>query len=568
MLTSPLFFRSDNEEINDNFKFKNNTLTNNFILDSEYDTVIHEVNMGVAGSASKIGLPQNYFGDESVEKNTKNLDHFSNNNNAPFINISPMLKQMPASVPPIIGDVYLNGENIGNIPQFVFEPTQNLEMEFEFDKEVDIANSTPGFHFVGLDSTTEKEVSGTLSANIEWVGRKKAIVKISDAVLGKLRIFFIKFTGIVGASQFSAPSFYFGENGYRRYMAKNYAESIKNLAKFETNRGAGPGGEAGNSPIDPAILEEILARQDSLEKLLDKMKMGENKTYEDIIEEAERQIIFAKYYKGSYEYGVFLGTSVYFGDLTEGAYFGDPSDFAPSLGLALKYNFTERVSLSTNFLYGRLQGDESNNFSGTSWQDRGFKFQSPLLELSSRIEFNLNKLGFGDQGRFTPALSIGFGAFYFNPTTTYQFNDGTVRKVSLYSLQTAGTVDPYSRVDFCVPFGFHLKSVVSKKYLLDVSVSWRYTFTDMIDDFGEPGYYRSHDYYKSLFGDQKYFPNDPTATDLKADVAFNLANSNTPEKYYREGQEKWGSTNSQDWYFVIGVTLSRIKPNEKKVKIP
>jgi hypothetical protein len=550
MLTSPLFFRTDNEELGSNFKFENNTLSNNFILDSEYDTIIHEVNMGAAGSASKINLPHNYFGKASVEKNTKNLDHFSNNNNAPFISISPVLKQMPSYAPPVVGDVYLNGENVGNKPQFIFEPSESLEMEFEFDKEVDIANSTPTINYTGIDSLTEKEVSGTLDAKIEWVGRKRAIIKCSDAVIGKLKVVFIKFSGIVSATQYSAPSFYFGENGYRRYMAKNYAESIKNLAKFETNRGAGPGGEAGNSPIDPAILEEILARQDSLEQLLDKMKMGENKTYEDIIEEAERQIVFAKFYKGSFEFGPYLGSSIYFGDFTGNDIF-DPTDASLSLGIS--------------FIYGHLEGNEADNLRGTGYPDRGFMFRSPLLELSASFEYNLNKLGFGDQGRFTPALSIGIGYFYFNPQgySTYLENLGYSPQeswINLYDYRTAGLPldQNYSRAAICIPFGLHVKSIVKKRVLLDFSFTWRATFTDLIDDFGEPGVYRDYSYFEEAFKDNPTLP----GTDIKrADVAFDYHRSLNPT-YHKVGSNRFGSFN--DWYIITGVTLTYIKPRFKK----
>ncbi|MFY0674976.1 MAG: hypothetical protein JXQ87_16365 [Bacteroidia bacterium] len=559
MLTAPLFFRTDNQDISANFEFTNNTLSNNFILDSEYDTVIHEVNMGVAGSASKVNLPKNYYGNQSVEVNTKNLDHFSNNNNAPFINISPMLKQMPGNVPPVVGNVHLNGENIGNKPKFIFEPTESFEMEFEFDKDVDIANSTPVVAYTGLDSVTEKEITGTLDAKIEWVGSKKAIVRSADAAIGKLKVIFVKFSGIVSASQYSAPSFYFGENGYRGFMAKNYGESIKNLARYNTNQG-GSGADDGNSPVDPALLAEIMARQDSLEDLLDKMKMGENTTYEDIIEEAERQIIFAKFYKGSFEFGPYIGSSIYFGDFTGNDVF-NPSDASLSIGAVAKYNFNERMTIGGSFIYGSLEGDESDNLRGTGYPDRGFQFRSPLLELSTSFEYNLNKLGFGDQGRFTPALSIGVGYFYFNPQgySTYLASRGFSPEeswINLYDYRTAGLPldQNYSRAALCIPFGLHIKSIIKNRVLLDFSFTWRATFSDLIDDFGEPGVYRDYEYFVEAFKDNPTLP----GTDIKrADVAYDYHRSLNPT-YHRVGSNRFGSFN--DWYIITGVTLTYIRP--------
>lgn len=563
MLTSPFFFRADNEDLSENFKFENNTLSNNFILDSEYDTVIHEVNMGIAGSASKVNLPKNYFGKASIEKNTKMLDHFSNNNNAPFINISPMLKQIPSKAPPVVGEVYLNGERMGNKPQFIFKPSESLQMEFEFDKAVDIANSTPRIDYSGIDSLTEKEVSGTLDAQIVWVSSKKAIVKSTDVALGKLKVVFVKFSGIVSASQYSAPSFYFGENGYRRYMAKNYGETIKNLARYETNRVVGAGGDEGNSPIDPALLEEILARQDSLEQLLDKMKMGENTTYEDIIEEAKRQIVFAKFYKGSFEFGPYVGSSIYFGDFTGNDVF-DPTDASLSLGAIAKYNFSERITISSSLIYGQLEGDEGDNLRGTGYPDRGFMFRSPLLELSTSLEYNLNKLGFGDQGRFTPALSIGLGYFYFNPQgySNYLADRGfspSESWINLYDYRTAGLPldQNYSKASLCIPFGLHIKSIVKRRLLLDFSFTWRAAFTDLIDDFGKPGSYRDYEYFEEAFKNNPTLP----GTDIKrADVAYDYHRSLNPT-YHRVGSNRFGSFN--DWYIITGVTITYIKPRLK-----
>ncbi|MGB0431522.1 MAG: DUF6089 family protein [Bacteroidia bacterium] len=565
MLTSPLFFRCDSDNELENFEMSQNLLMNNFIFDSEFDTVIKEVNLGSAGNASRVALTQNYFGKGSIDQKTKKIDHFSNNGDAPFIQIAPDLKKVPEAMPPFVGDVVFNGKAIGNKPKFIIEPTSSFEMQFSFNEEVDIANSEPQLLYVGLDSTTEEEVKGQLEAKIEWVNGKTAIVKSADAALGKLKLLFITFRGVVAKSQFSVPTFTLGENGYRKYMAVNYADGIKNLKRYETNRGNGPGGDQGNEAIDPALLEEIIAKQDSLEELLDKMKLSEDKTYEDIIEQAERQIIFAKFYKGSFEVGPYIGSSIYFGDFTGNDIF-DPSDASLSLGIVGKYNFNERLTVSGNFIYGKLQGTETDAFRGSGYPDRGFEFTSPLFELSSSIELNLNKLGFGDQGRFTPALSVGIGYFYFNPMgfSDYLYANGFTRSesmISLYDYRTAGLPldQNYSKTSLCIPFGVHIKSIVKNKLLLDFSFTWRATFTDMIDDFGEPGVYQEYEYFEQAFANDPYV----NGTSIKkADVAFDYHNSLTPENYYKPGSNRFGSFN--DWYIITGVTISYIKSRDKK----
>lgn len=565
MLTSPFFFRCDNNDKLQNFVLENNVFENNFILDSEYDTVIHEVNLGVAGGASKVNISKNYFGGVGLDSKTKNLDHFSNNNDAPFLQIAPDTKQIPDGMPPFVGNVELNGANISNKPNFLFEPTGSVELKLTFKDDVDIANSEPKISYTGFHKDEEKEVAGELETTVQWIDKRTAIFKSSDIILGKLKAVFFSFSGLVASSQFSVPSYRMGENGYHSFIAKNYGGSVANLARFNASQNSAKSDAIGSATMDPSILEEILARQDSLERLLEKFKIGESKTYEDIIDEAERQIVFAKYYRGSFEFGPYIGSSIYFGDFTGNDIF-DPGDAQLSLGLVGKYNFTERLTLSSNFIWGQLRGDETDNFRGTSYPDRGFNFESSFAEVSFSMEYNLNKLGFGDQGRFTPALSLGIGSFYFEPNaySALLLEKGygaNIAKVSLYDYHTAGLEPQYSRTNVCIPFGIHIKSVIKEKLLLDFSFTWRYTFTDFIDDFGQPGEYRDLAYFEKYFPDNELVPN----TDVrKADVAFDLHNSLTPEKYHKNGSFRGGVNN--DWYIITGVTITYIQPKVKRVQ--
>ncbi|MBI3143647.1 MAG: hypothetical protein HYZ16_12550 [Bacteroidetes bacterium] len=557
MLTSPFFFRSDFEDANKNFVLKDNVFDENFILDSEFDTVIHEVNVGVAGNASKVSIPFNYFGQESLEQKTKKMDHFSNNGSAPFLNIVPELSSPPQDMPPTVTSVMLNGQPIMPSPDFIFEPQPEIELALVFADEVEIANSSPQVRFTAYDEETETEVSGVLSTSVTWTDARTAVFRSKDILLSKVKRVFFTFTGIVSKSQFSVPAFYLGENGYKRFIAKNKAAILENKARFAA-RGGGPGGTEGNSPIDPALIKQLIERQDSLEKLLEDLKSNESKNYKDIMDEAEKQITFGRYFKGSYEFGAFVGTASYFGDLTGNVNFVDPEDVDWAFGLIAKYNFTERVTLSAGLIQGKLSGNESDNFRGSPYQDRGFEFYSPLTEINLNLEFNLNKLGFGNQGRFTPALSLGVCGFRYHPKTLYTFGTKT-QEVSLYSLRTAGLPsENYSLISYGIPFGFHLKTVVKRRYLLDFIVSWRYTFTDFIDDFGEPGLYQDYAYF------EKIFANSEMNGELMRDVAYNLHGSKNPDIYHKVGGNRHGS--ATDWYFVTGLSISYIKPNEKKVK--
>jgi hypothetical protein len=116
----------------------------------------------------------------------------------------------------------------------------------------------------------------------------------------------------------------------------------------------------------------------------------------------------------SADYGVFIGTSSYIGDINTGRFFYSPQ---PAGGLFYRYNFHPRQSIRTNIFIGGLKAtdlDFKNNFQTT----RGASFSTLVGEWTAQFEFNF--LPYSTQGKkwnYTPYIAGGAGVSFINSTS-------------------------------------------------------------------------------------------------------------------------------------------------------
>lgn len=550
MLTSPVYLRKNNDLPKEDLRILNNVFDENYIKDSEFDTTLQELNFGAGGDAKKINIPNNYFGHGSISEKTDQIDHFSNDKDAPFVKIYPALGKMPEGMPPVVDKIKFQKEKIENEQDIEIKNPQEIELSIQYSSEVDIAESSPKIEYVGYSDSTDEVLEGELDITSQWLDSRTVVFKSRDPILKKLKRVFFKILGIKGNKGFSSPSYSLGENGFYKYMAKNHSEGLKNLA-IDQPKGDRIGDQ--DNAVDMKLVDSLLKELAKLDKTADPS--------DALIDKEKAEQAFMEFYRGSYELGITAGRNSYFGDLT-GNNIIELTDAKSFIGLSAKYNFTNRITLASSLIYGGLVGDETNNIRGTSYKTRAYKFHSPIAELALGFEYNLNKIGIGDQGRFTPAISAGVAGFYFHPKTMYDPGDGTEPfEVSLYELNTAGLTpdQQYNLLRFSVPVGFHLKVVVKKKMLMDLWASWRYTGFDMLDGVGAPATFKDRDFFDAYHG------NATLNGYKKADIAFDIHNTGDP-RYYKPGQNIAGHRFT-DWYTMVGVTFSVIKQRKSLKKV-
>jgi len=180
-----------------------------------------------------------------------------------------------------------------------------------------------------------------------------------------------------------------------------------------------------------------------------------------------------------WEAEIFTGVSAYNGDLTQG--YLSSKTIKPAFGLNMKCEIDGTYVIRAGISYGKIIGDDKFN-KDKDLVDRNLSFQSNILEGSLCIELNLFE---SDLFKGYPYIFAGVGFYHFNP---YAFDkNGT--KTFLQPLGTEGqglseypSKKPYSRTQFCVPFGGGLKLNLTTKFDLIYEVGYRYLFTDYLDD--------------------------------------------------------------------------------------
>lgn len=175
------------------------------------------------------------------------------------------------------------------------------------------------------------------------------------------------------------------------------------------------------------------------------------------------------------ELGGFIGIANYFGDLNTNFNL-DPG---LSLGIKVRRNFNERISLTGGLTYGRIgaNDEDSNNFYERS---RNLNFSSNVFDLNFSLEFNFFPYFHGsDDNYYTPYIFGGFSFMKFDPTTEL---DGVT-----YSLRDFGTEgqlasQEYGLVSGSFVFGVGFKWDINRDWSINTSISGRNLFTDYIDD--------------------------------------------------------------------------------------
>ena len=196
-----------------------------------------------------------------------------------------------------------------------------------------------------------------------------------------------------------------------------------------------------------------------------------------------------------YEVGLFVGGSNMIGDV------GPTNYISPSQAVAggiLKWNRSRRHAYRLSLLYAKLEGSDTKSDDPRRMQ-RGYSFESDILEISGGIEFTFFDYDLHTEGKnYTPYLYSGITAtnhnnFYFD--NDIQTNDGGSSWV------------------LGIPMVLGFKMALADSFVLGFEIGARYTFTDKLD-------------------------------------------GNVPQSADKQALYSFGNLNNNDWYTFTGVTLT------------
>ncbi|MEZ4722063.1 MAG: DUF6089 family protein [Flavobacteriales bacterium] len=257
--------------------------------------------------------------------------------------------------------------------------------------------------------------------------------------------------------------------------------------------------------------------------------------------------------KGQYalDAGFNLGFANYLGEIGGGA--GPARDWIFDLKLdqtrwnpggfvryRLDYNFAIAASLN----FARLQAADSLSENPNRFT-RNLHFRNDIVELATTAEYYFfSQPDVGRTGRylldFKAYVFAGIGMFYNNPKANLNG-----QWIALQPLKTEGQSKPYSKMQACIPLGIGLFYTFSRVHRFGWNLSWRYTFTDYIDDIS--GQYpdpATLDGNALLLSNRtSEVANDPLAVDLA--------------QYYVKGGVR-GNPDSKDSYLLMSFTYSYV----------
>jgi hypothetical protein len=174
-------------------------------------------------------------------------------------------------------------------------------------------------------------------------------------------------------------------------------------------------------------------------------------------------------------------------------------------------------------------------------KQRNLNFKSDVIEATFQAEFNFFRFTTGDNyTRFTPYLTLGAGAFYYNPFTTYNGTKYYLRPLGTEGQYIGYSDRKYSNISPCFPIGVGVKVWIKGGLNLTFEVADRLTTTDYLDDVST-----------TYVGDHT-FPWTATTERALQDRSVEL-NPTTP--LGRPGKQR-GNTSSYDQYLIAQVSMS------------
>ncbi len=250
--------------------------------------------------------------------------------------------------------------------------------------------------------------------------------------------------------------------------------------------------------------------------------------------------------------GVIVGGSNYQGDLASSEFSVFQEQINTAFGGFLRYNFNDQLSLKLQILSTELEADDSRS-TIDALQQRNLRFFSPLLDASLRLEWHPLATIFGIDGAVSPYVSGGGSFFTFNPQATYQD-----RIFELHPLRTEGQGlaayperQRYNLYNFSALLGVGIEFRLGEDVKLAIEVSGHSTFTDYLDDVSS-----TYVDYNNLL-----FEVGIEAADIayQTDDFFGTNPTSPPVGTNR------GNPNSNDFYFIGGITLSYALFNPDRV---
>jgi hypothetical protein len=480
--------------------FENNVLLGNYVMHEYADTIIDFCGVGIEGTAQNAGLANNYWGKGvDDEKATQFTYGFHKDKFAPAVDVSPILKAIPTGVHAFIENVEYSGSQFNP-----YLPVTNFignELTLTFSKKI-APKQQPLLIAVYLDTAIGRLFSQPITDfNFSYsAGAKQAKLTIQK-VAGIEHGFYLVFAGLRDEEGFELPCLNLGKLFLNRLHGDFKTSHKIDLEIFfaNANRWKTP-------PPTDGVIETVDPKLKELEK----------KTH-------------------TYEFGLMLGVTNYFGDLSTNEF--NREEINTAYGLRFRYNFAKRLSFRTMFTYAHLSGNDTYS-SDPLRRKRNLNFKSPLYDFTLQLEYHLNHYVFSDKNRFVPSIGTGLTLFHFNPQATYNGQTYNLHSIGTEG-QTSGQAKKYRLTQLALPISASFKTMLGYHFVVELEMNYVKTFTDYLDDVSDK------------------YANIQKVQDANPSVEGNTISSMVDPSggRFKEGSQR-GDPRHKDWYLLLGLSLS------------
>lgn len=200
-----------------------------------------------------------------------------------------------------------------------------------------------------------------------------------------------------------------------------------------------------------------------------------------------------------YEVGIKAGTFIYQGDLAPSDA-GSYKTLRPQFGIFASRLLSQSFAVRINFDAGSVHGDDAK-YDHPDWrQDRNFRFNSPVYELSAQLVLDILGRNYNRPVKsLSPYVFVGAGAVYINAKRDFSRMNTTV--FSAESDVAAGlTRDIAANTPHVIPafpVGIGLRYALTQKISIIGESSYRFIPTDYLDGFSYSANPLRNDHYYS-----------------------------------------------------------------------
>ena len=243
------------------------------------------------------------------------------------------------------------------------------------------------------------------------------------------------------------------------------------------------------------------------------------------------------------EFGLSAGAAHYFGDLNTTAQVNRPKI---AFGAFFRKQFGNYIALRVGAHFAQLGYSDIYNTKNEYQTRRNLSFNTNIWELAVQGDFNFFKFVPGDPyHRFTPYVTLGIGAFSYDPYAYYQGQKVFLRPLGTEGQGSAAYPErkPYGTMAFCFPFGVGLKYNWNDRMNIGFEIVHRFTNTDYLDDVS-----------MTYVGGDK-FPPLPDGTPSLAFLLQDRSYETGPDVIGIEGRQR-GYPKQKDQYVMAEITVS------------